>query len=216
MKWAVSGLTKNDLLLGAMIVCLDLHYDSISEQYDAYFWSTEQRADMFRALETTQKIWNESSDISIEAYKAANIITLMLDKVRRQARAPQPPVESRTTQEMFASFDDNLQPEHSAAMTLGMLSTGGLTPNTAAMFNGGILSPGGTKYNNIDMNMADGTTGTGMTPNYGMDMSNLNSAASPFSQVFGNMGSGTGMDIPNNLDWVCTLFPLPFQFHSSF
>lgn len=238
MRGILSALTKNDLLLGAMIVCLDLHYDSMPEQYDHYFWTSEQRADMFRALETTQKIWTELADSAIEAYKAANIITLMLDKVRRQACRPPgssaleqqraaaaaaaAEQSARTTQEMFAAFDnDNLQPEHSAAMTLGMLSTGGLTPNTAALFGAaGLVSPGGTKYNNVDMTMSDGAGtngaggaggGTGLTPNYGMDLGGLNGVASPFSQVFGTMGSGTGMELPNNLDWVSDMSSVDCQ-----
>jgi hypothetical protein len=211
MKWVLNSLTKHDLLLGAMIVCLDLHYDSMSDQqYDPYFWTAEQRSDMFRALETTQKIWKESAEISIEAYKASNIIAVMLEKLKRQGPGPQTNnVETRTTSEVFASFDYKMQPEHSAAMTLGMLSSGGLTPNTASLFNSTMpLTPGGTKYTNIDMNMGDTVGNTGLTPNYVMDsanpLANLNGAASPFSQVFGNMGSGTGMmDMPATLDWVC-------------
>jgi hypothetical protein len=209
MKWVLNSLTKHDLLLGAMIVCLDLHYDSTPDQQcDPYFWTAEQRANMFRALETTQKIWKESAEISIEAYKASNIIAVMLEKLKNHGRAPPSNnIESRTTNEVFASFDDNMQPEHSAAMTLGMLSSGGLTPNTASLFNGTMpLTPGGNKYSNIEMNMGDGVGNTGMTPNFGMDSTNplnLNGAASPFSQVFGNMGSSQGMvDMPATLDWV--------------
>jgi len=87
-----------------------------------------------------------------------------------------------------------------------MLS-GGLSPNTAAMFNTSMgQSPGGTRYGNIDMNMGDSSTSTGLTPNFQMDPTNpftsMNSAASPFS-VFGNSGAGVGMmDAPQNLDWV--------------
>jgi hypothetical protein len=88
-----------------------------------------------------------------------------------------------------------------------MLSSGGLTPNTASLFNGTMpLTPGGNKYINIDMSMGDAVGNTGLTPNYGMDSANPhgNGPMSPFSQVFGNMGSGTGMmDMPATLDWVC-------------
>jgi hypothetical protein len=216
MKWVLNSLTKHDLLLGAMIVCLDLHYDSMTEQrYDPYFWTAEQRVDMFRALESTQKIWKESAEVSIEAYKASNIIGVMLEKLKTQGRVPQlnSNMEPRTTNEAFAAFDDNMQPEHSAAMTLGMLSSGGLTPNTATLFNSTMpLTSGANKYGNMDMNMSDPVGTTGMTPNFGMDNTNslnMNGAASPFSQVFGNMGSGQGMvDIPATLDWVCTLSTL--------
>jgi hypothetical protein len=114
MKWVLNSLTKHDLLLGAMIVCLDLHYDSMTDQhYDPYFWTAEQRVDMFRALESTQKIWKESAEISIEAYKASNIIAVMLEKLKNQGQVPQSSsVEPRTTNEVFASIcNQNTQPQ---------------------------------------------------------------------------------------------------------
>ncbi|TVY82476.1 Fusarisetin A cluster transcription factor fsa6 [Lachnellula suecica] len=207
MKWFISSLTKHDYLLGAMIVCLDLHYDQVSESmadhppnFDPYFWSPAQRAEMLNALETSQQIWKESVGSSMEAYKASNILGVMLEKLKspkgRQADGP-------TTAEVFAQIDEqDLKPEHSAAMTLGMLS-GGLTPNSAALFNSVAQSPSSTRYGNVDMNMGD--SGTGLTPNFQMDNSNpfasLNSVASPFS-VFNNAATGTGMmDVPANLDW---------------
>lgn len=46
MKWFISSLTKHDFLLAAMIVCLDLHYHTISANlpdqppgHDMYFWT---------------------------------------------------------------------------------------------------------------------------------------------------------------------------------
>jgi hypothetical protein len=217
MKWVISSLAKADFLLGAMIVCLDLHYDAVSESmterppnYDMYFWTPAQRADMLQALETSQRLWKESAEPSIEAYKAYNILGVMLDKLKRP---PKPQQEAPTTSKVFAQFDeDNLRPEHSAAMTLGMLS-GGLSPNTAAVLNSaGLQSPRGTNYGTFDMTMNDSSASTGLTPNFQMDTSNpfasLNNAASPFS-AFGNIGSAAGMmDMPANLDWVryCLLF----------
>lgn len=212
MKWIISSLTKHDLLLGAMVVCLDLHYDSMAQQYDRHVFSPEQKADMVQALETSAAIWRESVNTSVEAFKASEILTIMLQKMKSQGidqRAPQTNSDARTTNEVFQSFDDNLQPEHSAAMTLGMLSSGGLTPNTAALFNGSMpLTPGGTKYQ-MDMAMGDAGQSTGMTPNFSMDglpMGGLNGAASPFSQVFGSgmMPGAAGMtELP--LDWVSHL-----------
>lgn len=211
MKWFISSLTKHDYLLGAMIVCLDLNYDSISESmtdrppnYDPYFWTPAQRADMLQALETSRQIWKESIETSMEAYKASHILDVMLEKLNAPKGQQS---EGQTTADVFAQFDEqNLKPEHSAAMTLGMLS-GGLSPNTAALFNTSMgQPPGGTRYGNIDMNMGDSSTSTGLTPNFQMDPTNpfasMNSAASPFS-VFGNSGAGVGMmDAPQNLDWV--------------
>ncbi|KAF4633065.1 hypothetical protein G7Y89_g5061 [Cudoniella acicularis] len=211
MKWFISSLTKHDYLLGAMVVCLDLHYDTISEtlidrppNYDPYFWTPAQRAEMLKALETSQEIWKQSAETSMEAYKASNILGIMLEKLK--CPKGQPAEGPTTTTEAFAQFDeDNLRPEHSAAMTLGMLS-GGLTPNSAAMFGSTAQSPGGTRYANMDMSMADSSGSTGLTPNnFAMENINpfaaMNSVASPFS-VFNNASSGTGMmDVPANLDW---------------
>ncbi|TVY17050.1 Pyrrolocin cluster transcription factor fsdR [Lachnellula arida] len=211
MKWFITSLTKHDYLLGAMIVCLDLHYDQVSEtmvdrppNYDPYFWTPAQRAEMFKALESSHEIWKGTAEASMEAYKASSILGVMLEKLRcPKGSLP----DGQTTAEVFAQFDEeNLKPEHSAAMTLGMMS-GGLTPNSAALFNSMAQSPGGTRYGNVDMNMSDpsSSTGTGLTPNYQMDATNpfasMNSVASPFS-VFNNAGTGTGMmDVPANLDW---------------
>lgn len=201
MKWFITSLTKHDFLLAAMIVCLDLHYDAITEDlpncppnYDRYFWTPAQKADMMQALEQSQLIWKGSVDSSIEAYKAAQILDIILAKIK--VSKSKPADTPATTAEAFAQFDDeNLRPEHSAAMTLGMLS-GGLTPNTAAIFNNAAQSPGGTRYSNIDMNMG---SSTGLTPNFPMDNTNL--FAQSFS-VFGNAGTGTGiMDVPASLDW---------------
>lgn len=214
MKWFISSLTKHDYLLGAVIVCLDLHYDSISESltekpasYDMHFWTPEQRADMLQALETSQQIWKESAETSLEAYKASQILGIMLEKMNNARKAKS---EGPTSTEVFAQFDDaNLKPEHSAAMTLGMLS-GGLSPNSAAMFNNLSQSPGGTRYSNLDMNMGEASGSTGLTPNYNMDSTmnpwaNLNSVASPFS-VFNNVDSGPAMmDMPANLNWVSSI-----------
>jgi hypothetical protein len=218
MKWFISSLTNHDYLLGAMVVCLDLHYDMMVESmeerpanYDPYFWTPSQRAEMFQALETSQSLWNEASDTSIEAYKASNIIGIVLKKLR--SPPPAKPVEATTTAEAFAQFaDEDLKPEHSAAMSLGMLS-GGLTPSSAATFNSMMAqSPRGTSYANYDMGLSgDAAVSSGLTPNIPLEPANpfasLNNMASPFS-IFGNGGTGPGMgDLSSNLDWVssCTV-----------
>lgn len=220
MKWFITSLTKHDYLLGAMIVCLDLNTDKVAKSsvnpagYNPNFWSPAQQAEMLKALEDSAALWKAGAEFSMEAYKASAVLEVMLQKLHSPA-VPQQSVpvnpQGPTSSEVFAQFDDDLRPEHSAAMTLGMLS-GGLTPNTAAYLNGGMGSSPGNRYGNIDMNMggdmSSGSGGTGLTP-YAMDMQNPfatmnNNPASPFS-VFGNMGVGTGagFDAPVNLDWVC-------------
>ncbi|PQE33080.1 fungal specific transcription factor domain-containing protein [Rutstroemia sp. NJR-2017a WRK4] len=208
MKWAISSLAKHDYLLAAMIVCLELHYgihaDSLPEKsaYEADFWTTEQRDGMLQALETSQKIWSETVENSMEAFKATKTLNIILEKLKA-SKAPASTSEATTTAEAFARFDDeNLKPEHSAAMTLGMLS-GGLSPNSAAIFNAMGQSP--SRFGNMDLGMGDSSGGTGLTPNFPMDNTNpfagMNAAASPFS-MFGNAGTVPGMaEMPANLDW---------------
>jgi len=207
MKWFISSLTMHDFLLAAMIVSLDLHYDHIATAYDRFFWTAEQRDGMYHALEASESIWMETVETSMVAFKATRILRIILEKLRSNKDRGPVNAEPRTTAEAFAAFDDNLQPEHSAAMTLGMLSSGGLTPNTAAMFAGTMpLTPNGTKYANLDLTMSDQNMSTGMTPNFtmggtGVAPANMG-AISPFSQTFGNMGGLDGMmDIPATLDW---------------
>lgn len=212
MKWFIASLTMHDFLLAAVLVCLDLHYDFVSESlpepppnYDPYFWTTSQRTEMFHALETSHQIWKESAETSMDAYKASSVLHIILEKLKRTREKKCKPA----TAEVFAQMDEaSMPPEHSAAVSLGMLS-GGLTPETAAMFNSMAQSPGGTRYAGMDTNMSDPSSRTGLTPNYITDNSNpwgnMSGIASPFS-VFGDVGgSGAGMmGMPGNLDWVCS------------
>jgi len=113
----------------------------------------------------------------------------MLDKMKNPTawQQPQDQAEPRTTVEAFAAADDsNIRPEHSAAMTLGMLS-GGLSPNSAALFNTSSMGQ-------IDMTMDEST---GLTPNYGMDP---NSFSVPTSFPFFGAAPGN-VELPTNLDW---------------
>jgi len=114
----------------------------------------------------------------------------MLEKLksRRDGGGPQ------SSAEAFAQFDAE-QPERSAAMTLGMLSSGGMMLNTAAMFGGAMMTSGRA---GMDLAMNDGSG----VNEYQMDTTAVNGGpASPFSQIFGGGGASI-MDLPENLDWA--------------
>ncbi|KAF7923168.1 uncharacterized protein EAE98_007873 [Botrytis deweyae] len=201
MRWAISSLTKHDYLLAGMIVCLDLHYETICPS-DKHFWTTEQLANMLKAVETSQSIWSETVEESMESFKASKTLNIILEKLKASRDpAANTSATPMNTADAFSQFDDeNLRPEQSAAMTLGMLS-GGLSPNSAAMLNSMGQSSG---YTNMDLNMGE-SGGNGLTP-YTLDnnlnpFATLNAGASPFS-MFGNTGNAPGMmDLPANLDW---------------
>lgn len=218
IKWYVTSIATKDFLLPAMLIMLDLHYDSQAEQsgkrqdsQSTYFWTPEQRMEMIRRLEMTRDVWKGLTENSMEAVKASAVLELMLQNIVKGQPQPQDvPAPAQQQDQMpnanpFANVESTqLQaPEHSAAMTLGMLS-GGMSPNTAAVFNS-VQSPGGTAYPAADLGFSlPPTTGTGLSPDYSADVLGMESAASPFA-MFNNLGDN--MDLTTtNFDWVSIFF----------
>ncbi|KAI1415594.1 fungal-specific transcription factor domain-containing protein [Hypoxylon sp. FL1857] len=195
MKWYVSATSK-DTLLPTVLVILDLHHDrhhaaKRQNSQASFFWTPEQRQEMISSLESVSEIWKSLSHESVEAYKAANILEIMLGKLKNPDPTPAGAVPPPAPPEnLFSTFGSEMLPEHSAAMTLGMLS-GGLTS--------GIQSPGGTTYPNIDLGVGTATA-TGLTPEFQPDVGAINNAASPFS-MFTTLGGGGNMAIDHNFDW---------------
>ncbi|KAK9797567.1 putative Fungal-specific transcription factor domain-containing protein [Seiridium cardinale] len=200
MKWYVQSTSK-DTLLPTMLIALDLHHDNLAtataqrqDSQATYFWTPEQRAEMMSALENVRDIWKSLTQDSVEAYKAANILDILLEKIKNPNPSPLSMNVDPTKQEnLFGNFGStDLQPEHSAAMTLGMMSTG-LTPN--------YQSPGGTNYPPLDLGVRD--MPTGFTPNFFQNesISGPNNAASPFS-MFNNLGASGDMALDQNFDWA--------------
>ncbi|KAJ8107652.1 hypothetical protein ONZ43_g6667 [Nemania bipapillata] len=116
----------------------------------------------------------------------------MLEKIKNPELPPVCTVETpNQTENIFNNFESSdMQPEHTAAMTLGMLS-GGMTPN------GSFQSPGGTTYPNLDL----GTNlGLSSIPDFQPDIGAVNNAASPFS-MFTSLGNSSNMALDQNFDW---------------
>ena len=141
VKWFVSSLTTHDFLLAAMIVCLDLYITAETIRMgrgtvDMDKYSQEHRESMFAALEQSVKIWETLKDNSIEAFKASRQLRVMLDKLESgKLLRPMGAGGYPSGFPMNTNLDDpNVAPEHSAAMTLGMLSSGGVTPNAGSLF----------------------------------------------------------------------------------
>lgn len=210
----LSSLTSHDFLLAAMIIALDLWQGAEADtsgrnSADIYTWGLERREDEIHALEVSQGIWKETRDQSMESYKASEILTIILNKMKDQGQSnasgrpgapgpfPFPSLANGNTLSPYPNPMDD-KPEHSAAMTLGMLSSGGLTPNTSgALFNNGYPNPQGNEMQN-----------QGLGQNYGMEQIAA-TAASPFSFM---TGGAQGGDMPANIDWVsgrAKLYSLP-------
>ncbi|KAI0404459.1 hypothetical protein F4802DRAFT_607486 [Xylaria palmicola] len=191
MKWYVSS-TSRDTLLPTMLVLMELRHDTADKQQDSHFWTLEQRQDMIKTLESVRDIWSNLSQESVEAFKAWNILRIMLEKIKNPEIAPTSTVETPgRVDSLFGNIDSGtMQPEHSAAMTLGMMS-GGMTPN------GSFQSPGGTTYPNLDLGTTMGLT---PIPDFQPDIGAVNNAASPFS-MFANLGNNNSMALDQNFDW---------------
>lgn len=196
MKWYVSS-TSRDTLLPTMLVVMEVRHDhaAAGRQQDtpaACFWTPEQRQEMVQTLEDVRDIWSNLSHESVEAFKAWNILRIMLEKIKDPGPTPVGTEETPNVGgNMFGNMDPGeMQPEHSAAMTLGMLS-GGMTPN------GSLQSPGGTTYPNIDLGA---NMGLSSLPDFQPDLGAANNPASPFS-MFTNLGNSNNIPLDQNFDW---------------
>jgi hypothetical protein len=216
VKWFISSLTTVDFLLAAMIVASDLYHTARSERHgllaagDA--WTQDRRKEMLDAIDTAVGIWDGLKDHSMEAYKAHATLSVMLDQLKQHQVTRQSqsfssassafPSVSSAFPSASPMDESNVAPEHSAAMTLGMLSTGGLTPNSASMFD--------TRYpasiGNLLNDPVPPQQPTGLTPNYNGGTPNGPENAG-FSNLFGTSLGFQSLDLPSNsnIDWV-TIF----------
>ena len=218
VKWFISSLTTVDFLLAAMIVASDLYHTCRIEAQgrpsaaeDMY--TSDRRDEMLEALEIAVGIWDGLKDHSMEAYKAHATLRVMLDQLRKSRPARQAPNGFQAASSAFpamASMDDaNVAPEHSAAMTLGMLSTGGMTPNSANMFD--------QRYPASMANLLNDPMpqpSTGLTPQYGgtSGPAGPETAPSPFSNLFGaNLFQNLDLPPTDSLNWVCSMFSVRCQ-----
>ncbi|KAK0730548.1 hypothetical protein B0H67DRAFT_38279 [Lasiosphaeris hirsuta] len=211
IKWFVTSIATKDFLLPAMLIVLDLHFDNVAERsgerresHNLHFWTRGQRMEMINSLELTRDIWKGLADTSMEAVKASNILEIMLEKIKSPSAGSEAvgmgevPAKADVFESMGSS---NMQPEHSAAMTLGMMS-GGVTPISPTAVEP-LRSPGPPGYSALDLGLTSSSSGTGsgMTPNFSSDVLGGEPAGSPFSSMFNNM-SNTNIDFTNSFDWV--------------
>jgi hypothetical protein len=212
VKWFVSSLTTSDFLLAAMIVALDLYHTAEAERQgrrasnDLYDWSHDRRNSMLQTLEQSCNIWATLQDQSMEAFKAYGVLSAMLGKLQsheaqlRQAGSGGSNFDGKSfTQNGVNGDDSTVAPEHSAAMTLGLLSSGAMTGDAANMFAQYSTPPGQQNANSTTAAAGMNTQFFGTTDASAAPMS----AASPFSNIFGPAGGMLNMDMGgNNIDWV--------------
>lgn len=163
---------------------------------------------MVQALETSNAIWKEFRDVSMEAYKANELLTVMLGKLKHKCPTRTTTGTGQLPPFTFANTGlpsdppttfprDDIRPEHSAAMTLGLLSSGGVASSSVPMFDRG-FSP--TPSGNVAMSDAS----SGLTPGYAPEAA----VGDPTASLFTMLGQqGNLLDMPANFEWVgrCSL-----------
>lgn len=157
-SWFTS-LTAHDFLLAATILSMDLYLEkqraetnavsastsprtnfsdsnstrsaSISEAYGFTMGMEHSQDDLLRSLEESRDIWTGLRDESMEAYKASEILHVLL----AQLKAPSGSAHGMDGQQQYRSGNPNglhgqVDEKQNAAMTLGLLSSGGKSPNS--------------------------------------------------------------------------------------
>ncbi|RMZ83517.1 hypothetical protein DV737_g1626, partial [Chaetothyriales sp. CBS 132003] len=145
----VNSLATHDFSLAATLLCMDLygHHDrpdndvstpstsvsggsvssgSIQSDTGAYLPGLPfSRGDLLSALEQSRDVWQASRDYSVEAYKASEVLNLLLQHLR-STPSPLPPKAAQPSgANSNLNTSNTSQDEQSAAMTLGMLQSGG-------------------------------------------------------------------------------------------
>lgn len=94
VRWYVSSIATKDFLLPATLIALEVRVNKVAQESGQttdpahpYFWTPEQRAEMVAVLETTKEIWRPMAENSMEAYKAYNIIRIVLERIQTPGEA---------------------------------------------------------------------------------------------------------------------------------
>ena len=166
--------------------------------------------DLVKALERSRDIWDEIRDESMEAYKASELISTLLKTLRC------PPERDGPNQAPFylvegAHVENAVDEKQNAAMTLGLLSSGGVSSSPQTQN----LGPQQQSRNIFDTRGGPESllqSGSGVADSQYGGVFGPNGAAnapSPFS-MFGGGGAGQDFGGAMNLDWVRsrTKFPL--------
>ncbi|KAF7508990.1 hypothetical protein GJ744_008546 [Endocarpon pusillum] len=155
----LSSLTAHDFFLAATIIASDLYPEkqqaeasvastatsprtnfsdsnsgrstSFSEAYGFHIGMEHSQDDLLRTLEESRDIWAELRDESMEAYKASEILNVIIAELKPRPGGPAHGVDD---QQEYANSNRNgihgqVDEKQNAAMTLGLLSSGGKSPN---------------------------------------------------------------------------------------
>lgn len=117
--WHSGSFSPHNFLMASTIIALDLYHAAQSPgwiQDGIYARDTERQLEMLAALKRSRSIWDEMKNRSMDAWKAAVILGLLLERLNEKPRCRDPPYLEQAV--------DAQHEKESAAITLGLLSTG--------------------------------------------------------------------------------------------
>lgn len=207
----VNSLTAHDYLLAATVVMMDLYHHKDRLDTDVSTPSTSvsggsisqgsnisegvyapglnySREDLVKALEDSREIWMANRDFSIEAYKASELLNVLLHHVKLPSSPSNPTHTQLPPPGRQAQGSNN--DEQTAAMTLEMLQAGRVGSGEPGN-NGALPNTPGAQW------------GAGATPGMTGDFfgTGIANAASPFPNGFFN-NAMNDVSQGMNLDWV--------------
>ncbi|KAG5929351.1 hypothetical protein E4U42_006182 [Claviceps africana] len=212
VSWYVKSIATREFILPAMLIVLDLHYDNLASQSEmpeesegAFRWTPEQRARMIATLESAASIWRSLAEGSVEAYKAAKTVEIVLQKLKEPAREtrtddsatpnlPKPEVLSSFTDSTEAALDSSMPASVPGAMSseesLSYFTTsGGLDP---------FLNTNSSAFMGVEFSLPAPTLG-GLPPSGRSNLFGTPSSTSMFADL--GVASASGPDLTSNFDW---------------
>lgn len=228
----VNSLTTHDFLLAATVVCMDLYNQrdkptsgeaandvstpstsvsggsvsqgsNMSQGDNTYIPGLQySRDDLIKALEESKRVWSANRDFSMEAYKASELLNVLLNHLRLPYPTNSPNNQGSSVQATPQSND-----EQNAAMTLNMLQSGQNVMNNPSPMGGSAMGPPGQTGQFPGEHKGFGSVFPGSsnpdTPGFG-NFGNLpNNAPSPFPNLFDGAWAGNGNAM--NVDWVSSI-----------
>jgi hypothetical protein len=180
------------------------------EPYGPAMGMEHSQADLMKVLEETKDIWASLSDESMEAYKASKILSVMLTQINEPNSFAANGSDELQLYGLGAAsgMPGQVDEKQNAAMTLGLLSSGGKSPN------GKVTSPqlqdytvaGGMFENKSIAGFAQNGNGGSIVGGNGFDGQNTANSTMPFLGMLGGGAADLGGGM--SLDWVCRTDPL--------
>ena len=185
-SWRFFSLMTNDFLLAAMIVCLDLDQALLRRgmEYATDGGNVRERQDRskrFELLENSYRIWRDSMSHSSEASKAAEVLRIMLDRVKQTKEAK---FSTEADQVSFENLNRNSEDVLVSQDTLSFSDSQTKPPSVQTSTTD---TRAGTGFDTMDATLTENHDPFNLRANY----------TNPDAQVFQNILSS-----PSNFDWV--------------